>query len=124
LDLPRELRDQIYRIALTDPNPFSTYVFRYTWRREFESAGAGHIPVHFNVALLRTCRQIHEEASSVLYGENTFLMMIEGDPTCLPRNGLLMEVRSENVPHGIRFSPLEPPNKALEVVACPSMLHA
>jgi hypothetical protein len=37
-----------------------------------------------NVALLRTCRQIHREAAQVLYGENTFVFDTRGMPNPCP----------------------------------------
>jgi len=57
MDLPRELRDRIYRLAMVGKEPV-----------DFEN------PINFSrsAALLRTCKIIHEEATEVLYGENSF----------------------------------------------------
>ncbi|KXL44788.1 hypothetical protein M433DRAFT_139738 [Acidomyces richmondensis BFW] len=57
LDLPAELRNEIYRL-----------VFVADLRLNFAN------PVNFDrgAALLRTCRQCHQEGRSILYGENTF----------------------------------------------------
>ncbi|GAB7360933.1 hypothetical protein MBLNU230_g0917t1 [Neophaeotheca triangularis] len=58
LDLPAELRNQIYNLAFVHEDPFN-----------FSS------PQNFSrsAALLRTCRQIHDEGRTILYGENEFL---------------------------------------------------
>ncbi|KAI9721201.1 MAG: hypothetical protein M1812_002362 [Candelaria pacifica] len=61
LDLPRELRDQIYQHSLVT-NGYIEHPAKY----KFQS-----IP-ELGVNLLRTSRQIHDEASQVLYGYNTF----------------------------------------------------
>lgn len=57
LELPAELRNEIYRL-----------VFVTDGRLNF---GA---PTNFgrSAAFLRTCRQVHEESRSILYGENDF----------------------------------------------------
>jgi len=57
LDLPAELRNEIYRL-----------VFVADLRLNFAN------PINFNrgAALLRTCRQCHQEGRGILYGENTF----------------------------------------------------
>lgn len=58
LDLPAELRNEIYALAFVSPDPFN-----------FSS------PQNFgrSAALLCTCRQIHDEGRTILYGENEFL---------------------------------------------------
>ncbi|KAI9701130.1 MAG: hypothetical protein M1836_001799 [Candelina mexicana] len=61
LDLPRELRDQIYQHSLV-----SDGYIQHPAKYKFQA-----IP-ELGVNLLRTCRQIHNEASQVLYGYNTF----------------------------------------------------
>lgn len=40
------------------------------------------------LSLLRTCRQVHQEASGVLYGSNTFIIAKPDDPHILPHIGL------------------------------------
>lgn len=73
LDLPRELRDSIYRHALVLEQPFdlgdqvsSRRISILPWKpapwNKYPRAGA----------LLCTCKQVHAEAASVLYGENRF----------------------------------------------------
>jgi hypothetical protein len=54
VELPPEIRNAIYRYAL---------------RSDTAIKGNARIPT---IGLLRTCKQIHKEASSILYGENTF----------------------------------------------------
>lgn len=60
LSLPPELRNEIYRLAFVLP------------RKERFDLGK---PSNFarSSALLRTCRQVHEEGRTILYSENTFL---------------------------------------------------
>jgi hypothetical protein len=57
LDLPAEIRNQIYRLAFVSE----------------EKLDFAH-PSNFSrsSSLLRTCRQVHEEGRSILYSENTF----------------------------------------------------
>lgn len=57
MKLPRELRDRVYRLTLVRKAPV-----------DFE------VPKDFgrSAALLRTCKTIHEEATEVLYGQNSF----------------------------------------------------
>ena len=62
-DVPSEIRNLIYRYSLV-----------------FESKISGNTKVP-TAALLRTSRQIHSEASSIFYGENTFTFHMELDWT-------------------------------------------
>ena len=57
LDLPAELRNEIYRLA-------------FVGNAELRFAN----PTNFcrSAALLRTCHQVHDEARSIIYGENSF----------------------------------------------------
>ncbi|RVX69491.1 hypothetical protein B0A52_06555 [Exophiala mesophila] len=57
LDLPFEMRDRIYRSVLVDDDPIDFY--------------ARHNLSHSS-ALLRTCKTVHNEATDVLYGSNSF----------------------------------------------------
>lgn len=63
LDLPRELRDLIYGAALIH---FQGYI-RLSSRYHKDS---GFIKPWLGVNLLRTCRQVHDEAAPILYGQN------------------------------------------------------
>ncbi|KAG9947558.1 hypothetical protein KCU85_g5650, partial [Aureobasidium melanogenum] len=57
LDLPAEIRNQIYRLAfVSDEN------LDFAYPNNFSRSSS----------LLQTCRQIHEEGRSILYSENTF----------------------------------------------------
>jgi hypothetical protein len=60
LDLPAELRNEIYRLVFVTPDCFN-----------FDS------PSNFtrSAAFLRTCKQVHFEGRSILYSENHFLFM-------------------------------------------------
>jgi hypothetical protein len=59
LDLPAEIRNQIYRLAFVSEEKID---FAY--------------PNNFcrSSALLQTCHQVHEEGRSILYSENTFYL--------------------------------------------------
>lgn len=84
LDLPVKVRLAIYRILLIQCDPFTPlhhpqrrikdYLVSNVTRKMLRRAG---------VQLLRTCKKISEEATSVLYGENSFSLRpddIEGIP--------------------------------------------
>jgi hypothetical protein len=66
LSLPREIRDQIYRFALLAPG--KTPISRARSRPYFKD----YPTLPLNVLLVLANRQIHSEASRVLYGENVF----------------------------------------------------
>ncbi|KAK6329806.1 hypothetical protein TWF730_006105 [Orbilia blumenaviensis] len=78
LDLPRELRDEIYKYVLVF-EPLDTAIKpndknKPVWGQGFTSLG---LPLrlkhrHLSLSLLRTCRQIYDETFPVFYGENTF----------------------------------------------------
>ncbi|KAF2173897.1 hypothetical protein M409DRAFT_48809 [Zasmidium cellare ATCC 36951] len=57
-NLPAELRNEIYRLALVKPNYLRTVVCGSTYKTP---------------ALLQVCRQIRNEAAGVYYGENKFV---------------------------------------------------
>ena len=62
--LPMELRHEIYRELLLAKNDQALHC---QWRAfVFEKA-------NIHPAILRTCKQIHAEASEILYGDNTFI---------------------------------------------------
>ncbi|KAK6501414.1 hypothetical protein TWF481_009254 [Arthrobotrys musiformis] len=70
LDLPREIRDEIYLYLLifdVSPDP-DHQIKKFPWER-FERCG-------LDVSILRLNRQIHDEASEILYGWNTFPLRI------------------------------------------------
>jgi hypothetical protein len=66
MDLPRELRDQIYREMLARPGPIEIQQPKF------------HLAVRavpsLSVAILRTTRQIYEEALRIMYSENYFVL--------------------------------------------------
>lgn len=55
--LPAELRNDIYSLVLISGDPIDV--------EDMKS-------IHARTALLRTCRQVREEASGLFYGDNTF----------------------------------------------------
>lgn len=63
MELPREIRDMIYRELLLDTHPLISHLRRAS---RFD-AGTRPYP-----AILRTNKQIHDEAAAVFYGENTW----------------------------------------------------
>ncbi|KAI4657006.1 uncharacterized protein J4E79_007621 [Alternaria viburni] len=71
LSLPRELRDRVYTYALVSNTPF-------LWPGAVsQSAYSKHR--HVSVNLLRTNRQVHDEAVIVLYAQNKFLFTHPSD---------------------------------------------
>ncbi|KAE9978124.1 hypothetical protein EG328_001661 [Venturia inaequalis] len=66
MDLPRELRDQIYREILTHPGPVEIQQPKF------------HLAVRavpaMSVAILRTTKKIYEEALSIMFSENYFVL--------------------------------------------------
>ncbi|KAK3384707.1 hypothetical protein B0T24DRAFT_674445 [Lasiosphaeria ovina] len=62
LVLPPEIRNKIYRLLLCHPTTLGNQ-----WSVS---------PVPLSAQLLRTCRQVRAEGLSILYGENTFNIMI------------------------------------------------
>lgn len=61
--LPREIRNLIYRELLLNTHPLILHMRRV---HRFE-AGTTPYP-----AILRTNKQVHDEAAAILYGENTY----------------------------------------------------
>lgn len=57
LDLPAEIRNQIYRLAFVSEEKLD-----FAYPSNFSRSSS----------LLQTCRQVHEEGRSILYSENTF----------------------------------------------------
>lgn len=77
LDLARELRDMIYAYALVHPKSISVHIGRVhvvgqkiTQLRQSSRARSDN-----SLALLRTCKQIHSEASQLFYGKNKFELL-------------------------------------------------
>lgn len=58
LDLPAELRNEVYRLAFVSPARFDFGVPNKNFQR--------------SSAFLRTCRQVYDEGRSILYSENEF----------------------------------------------------
>jgi hypothetical protein len=71
LDQPGEIRNQVYRLALTRQEPINGVLTK--------------LPA---IGLLRVCKKVHEEASSILYQENTFIFGIKINWSTLQRIGL------------------------------------
>lgn len=87
LDLPRELRDQIYGLAVQESNNIhlgSVVLDRWSphhWHPDIRLVGScwrsDPIPPRALItALLAVSKQLHVEASGVLYGQNTFSLTL------------------------------------------------
>lgn len=87
--LPGEVRNQIYRSLLVDES-ISIGQYRYRWLKPFAPEHQhgflpGYVGYNFpsstemHVAILRTCRQIYNEAITIFLGENIF--WFNGRPT-------------------------------------------
>ncbi|KAJ0159300.1 hypothetical protein CTA2_9963 [Colletotrichum tanaceti] len=76
LSLPPEVRNAIYSCVLADPgkNPV-TYcgMFLRPIDRDHHPELSSHEPEKGFAGILRTCRAVHDEASGILYSENTFI---------------------------------------------------
>jgi hypothetical protein len=73
MQLPGELRTEVYKHLLLSPKgafPDTTSSRKY--RSCNHHLGTLEEPYPLGVAILQTCRQIHEEAAPVLYGMNNF----------------------------------------------------
>ncbi|GIZ47680.1 hypothetical protein CKM354_001076500 [Cercospora kikuchii] len=78
LDLPPELRNRIYELALIvrhpDPVICVGYLHVDQWRISKERYPSSLRQLKMTPSILATCRQVQQEASPVLYGNNPFLM--------------------------------------------------
>ncbi|KAK8047536.1 hypothetical protein PG996_015600 [Apiospora saccharicola] len=97
LSLPREIRDKIYHRLFVQPQDIDCYRIWFTTprrlRRQLAREGAdpdccgrrdfgcgAHYEARLRphgTALLRTCRQVHDEGTEVLYGQNVFAVALE-----------------------------------------------
>ena len=79
LDLPLELRNKIYRYFVISHLDCKSHP--RLWRPLSVDGGRwriGYFPRDTVIPLLLVCRQMHDEAAAVLYGENTFAFHISG----------------------------------------------
>jgi len=67
-DLPREIRDQIYKLLLTVGAEIVAHPTCFEKPTDFEVEGV----IRLAVALLRVNKQISDEAAILLYGDNTW----------------------------------------------------
>ncbi|PTB52889.1 hypothetical protein M431DRAFT_147512, partial [Trichoderma harzianum CBS 226.95] len=65
MGIPREIRMEIYRHLLTTAKPIPVHG---GWKQVYWTKD-----LQISTAILRACKIVHEEASVVLYGANTFL---------------------------------------------------
>ena len=74
LDLPREIRDEIYEVCLVSNSMIELACLRIGPEQKYitrERRFGIHTPV------LRTCRQVHDEACKILYGLNLFYVGLQ-----------------------------------------------
>lgn len=89
LDLPAELRNHIYELALVDDEPLIAYIGKRIVRCDSDST-YHHYAVSQSKAfpevpqLAQANRQIRKEALAVFYGQNTFIFSYALDPECHP----------------------------------------
>jgi len=70
--LPIEIRNEIYKLLLVNPVLATPAVLESWYLYDLH-----HTQIHkyrLSPSLLRTCHQIHQEASAILYGQNTFIV--------------------------------------------------
>ena len=97
LDLPREIRDEVYHLCL---------LIRYTKRTLFYHSA---IPHSLQLALLQTCGLIHEESSYILYCANKFVRIVtnlEIEATDIAARGVACLTSGENTSLCTRVHPL------------------
>jgi hypothetical protein len=75
--LPRELRDMVYSYSLRciHEDRHVAVVLGPKPSGRFNVPVHSLWPVDINLALLRTCRDIHNEAAAMLYSQNTFCVL-------------------------------------------------
>ncbi|KAH7092525.1 hypothetical protein FB567DRAFT_588799 [Paraphoma chrysanthemicola] len=79
LEMPVEIRVQIYRLALKLDSPLEFWAESDTYVHTFRLGAGDKTRLldligrrELNLSLLRTCRQVQTEAAEVFYGENEF----------------------------------------------------
>ena len=72
--LPRELRDKIYRHAHVNARPIGSN--SSAWDHETVTTKLRPFSCQLSSAAFRACRQWHAEAAPILYGENTFGIVV------------------------------------------------
>ncbi|EWC44286.1 hypothetical protein DRE_01112 [Drechslerella stenobrocha 248] len=78
LALPRELRNEVYRHLLTMPIPtFLPQPYKVDL-----------VPKRINTSILRVNKQIHDEATEVLYGSNTFAVYLSANLSRIQDTGI------------------------------------
>ncbi|KAL2039644.1 hypothetical protein N7G274_007503 [Stereocaulon virgatum] len=73
IDLPPEMRNIVYKLLFVSRHPDNAITPDPVGSRKSNGPFVWRIGAPDSLPLLRTCRQIHDEASSILYGKNIFL---------------------------------------------------
>ena len=87
LDLPAEIKNRIYRLALTSLKPLR---FNERFPRK-----------HLSPQLLRCCKIVYQEVTAILYAENTFVVSKLGDVVAL--RSIVPETMTASVVKKIAF---------------------
>ena len=74
-DLPREIRDEIYRCVHLNSRPIGADC--RDWDHEITTARLRPFSRQLSAQALRVCRQWYTEARSILYGENIFGIVVD-----------------------------------------------
>ncbi|KAF4970091.1 hypothetical protein FSARC_2792 [Fusarium sarcochroum] len=114
MDLPAEVREEIYRGLLVSHKPIPVYD---GWKRVYQREKPG-----LHIEILMVNREISMEASGVLYGENTFLYRLRDAPGRSIQMFNIQDLANhdlyvpgsddeEHVRESFFRSPLEPPHE-------------
>ncbi|KAE9379133.1 hypothetical protein N431DRAFT_434142 [Stipitochalara longipes BDJ] len=77
MELPPEIRMEIYNILLVSPRTIDIGSDGPPGLCTTNTSILSHPPI----AILRTCKQINEEATPILYGKNSFTISLPNDPS-------------------------------------------
>ncbi|KAK4033366.1 hypothetical protein C8A01DRAFT_40155 [Parachaetomium inaequale] len=120
MDLPPELRLQVYRHLLFAVQGIHLWCLAY---REPTCPDPRHHP-NICTTVLKLCRQITDEALSVLYGENTFVFLEydidRGTPQLHFPEATLLRIRKLRVVHPCGLNPYPPPDGRMPLAPWPA----
>ncbi|KAL4726092.1 hypothetical protein ACLX1H_006769 [Fusarium chlamydosporum] len=103
LDMPAEIREEIYRGLLVSHKPIPVYD---GWKRVYQREKPG-----LDISILMVCKKIFNEAVGVLYGENNFLYRLRDMPTRSQKVTNVQELAESNA-----YVPDEGPRETYTVV--------
>ena len=79
LELPAELREQIYELIVVEPSGKDLYVGARHWYVWLDHSIVGQIDTAKQPPITRVCRQLRREALPLFYAHDTFTTMLEID---------------------------------------------